>query len=527
MNEPDRNVLGVIFAQVEVKKKKSSYILCALEDVEFDKNTKFIDVLMKVNADDNFLSKYDVIATMHPSSQLKDAEASPVRNLTKLVHLYHFPNSRYVRFTATLLSELPEPPEKRRCLNHVLTSNLNSQFKFYNVNSPALCNLSVPNKFAENKELNAKHQTYNKLIEYFTDKKLGWMGNEHESSFKRREKGYERRQGYGAQFIDKLSSLLSQISQHRASLERKFKYAEWLKDVTVIKSSRKRDMSSIDIKHGVLQLRQTIKGEWIQYNCWKSYVADVFQLMDSLERYCEARDKELEIQTVNRKSERPARGPEDCRILTTSYVGRAGLISDPRHKKVSLILQKYPPFKPYFISEALCYYGHDFFKLNLRKKANLRESFLRKPPQLRVYGRGLSYVPGGAYKKMIWMWKTNNYLSDSKLAEENSKVEYHIKSNLPKFLSKAAASMIDMQISRVTATKSAAGVIRQYIVGDSRMGTNMKEQERQERIANYIMSSDELERSVIDLRESNGAKHSFNEWFDFEKIHFNYRDEMS
>ena len=57
MNEPGRNVLGVIFDQVEVNKKKSSYILCALEDVEFDKNTKFIDVLMKEKADDNFLSK--------------------------------------------------------------------------------------------------------------------------------------------------------------------------------------------------------------------------------------------------------------------------------------------------------------------------------------------------------------------------------------------------------------------------------------------------------------------------------------
>ena len=70
---------------------------------------------------------------------------------------------------------------------------------------------------------------------------MGWIGKEHESTFKRRERGCKRRQGYGAQFVDKLSSLLSYISQHRASLERHFKYAKWLKDATVTKSSRKRD----------------------------------------------------------------------------------------------------------------------------------------------------------------------------------------------------------------------------------------------------------------------------------------------
>ena len=132
-------------------------------------------------------------------------------------------------------------------------------------------------------------------------------------------------------------------------------------------------MSSIDIKHAVLQLRHTIKGDWIRYSCWKVYLKDVFQLMDSLERYCDSRDKEAEVQRINRKSEVPARGPEDCKILTTTYVGKAGIIHDPRHKKISQILQKYPPFKPYFIPEVLYYYGHDFFNLNLRKKSNLRE----------------------------------------------------------------------------------------------------------------------------------------------------------
>ena len=118
---------------------------------------------------------------------------------------------------------------------------------------------------------------------------------------------------------------------------------------------------------------------------------------------------------------------------------------------------------------------------------------------------------------MIWIWKIsgNNELSSSKIAEENSKVEYKIKNNLPRFLSKSAASMIDLQISRVTTTKSAAAVIRQYIVGDGKVGANLKEQKRQERIENHIMSSDEFENSVIDMRESNGSEQSFNEWFDF------------
>lgn len=94
---------------------------------------------------------------MHPSSQLKDTEAAPVKTLQKFVHLYHFPNSSFVKFTATLFSELPESAAKKRCLNEVLTTNLNSQYKIYNINSPALNNLSLPHKFADNKELNAKH----------------------------------------------------------------------------------------------------------------------------------------------------------------------------------------------------------------------------------------------------------------------------------------------------------------------------------------------------------------------------------
>ena len=170
MNASDRNVIGIVFAQVVVKDKKSSHVLCALEDVEFDKNTKFIDVFTKLNVDSNFLSKYHVSATLHPSSHLKDTEAAPVKTLEKFVHLYHFQRFPFIKFTATLLSELSEPPAKKRCLNEVLTTNLNSQYSLYNVCFPTLKNLSLPRKFAENKELNAKHKTYNKLIDYFTEK---------------------------------------------------------------------------------------------------------------------------------------------------------------------------------------------------------------------------------------------------------------------------------------------------------------------------------------------------------------------
>ena len=116
---------------------------------------------------------------------------------------------------------------------------------------------------------------------------------------------------------------------------------------------------------------------------------------------------------------------------------------------------------------------------------------------------------------MIWIWKvlTTNELSECKIAAENSKIEYHIKKNLPRFLSKSAASMIDAQISRVTTTKTAAAVIRQYIIGDGRVGPTENCRKREERIANYIMSSDEFEHSIIDLRENNGTKQRFDEWF--------------
>ena len=184
MIDPDRNILGEIFSQVEVKGKKSSHILCTLDDFNFDKNTKFVDILTRVHIDYKFLSKSDVLATMHPTSQLKDVEASPVRSLECFFHLYHFSNLHYIKFTTTVLSELPEPLDKMRCLNDVLTKIFNSQFKNYNINSTTLNNLSIPNRFDENKELNTKHKTYNKIIYYCADKKLGWMGNDHEISFK-------------------------------------------------------------------------------------------------------------------------------------------------------------------------------------------------------------------------------------------------------------------------------------------------------------------------------------------------------
>ena len=117
---------------------------------------------------------------------------------------------------------------------------------------------------------------------------------------------------------------------------------------------------------------------------------------------------------------------------------------------------------------------------------------------------------------MIWIWKVldNEELSESEIHEENSKVEYNIKKKLPQFLSRSAACMMDSMISRVTKTKSAAAIIRQYIAGDRRCNNSKDQQKRQDRIANYVMSSDEFEDTVLDLRENNGAKQSFEQWFD-------------
>ena len=368
MNEIDRNILGITFAQVEVMTDKSRHILCRLEDFEFDRNTILEDILRKMHDDDKLCLEYDVVVTMHSSSQLKDCEASPVKSLEKFVHLYHAPNLRYIKFTATPKSEVPAPPQKRRCINSVLTHNLNSHFTMYNPNSTASNNLLLPNKFDENKELNAKHKIYNNLLQHFGVKKLGWMENEHESTFRRREKNGDKRQGHGAQFIDKLSGLLSLISQHKESLQKYFKYADWINNVIVIKSSRKRNMETLEIKHAVSQLRATIRGQWINFNCWKDYLNDVFHLMKSLEKYCEKRDTEAEAQRKIRTSEAPARGPDNCKILTTTYVGKVGYIQDFRHKKISQILKSYPPFKPYFVPEPLYYYGHDILNITLRKK---------------------------------------------------------------------------------------------------------------------------------------------------------------
>ena len=52
-----RNILVGKFSQVEVRSKKSSRILCTLEDDDFDQNTKCIDVLNRVNEDEKLMPK--------------------------------------------------------------------------------------------------------------------------------------------------------------------------------------------------------------------------------------------------------------------------------------------------------------------------------------------------------------------------------------------------------------------------------------------------------------------------------------
>ena len=85
-------------------------------------------------------------------------------------------------------------------------------------------------------------------------------------------------------------------------------------------------MSTVELKHPVSQLRDTLRGQWTRYNFLKEYLNDVFHLMNSLDKYCETQDREVEVQRNNRKPEIPARGPNGCKILITSFVGKASFM---------------------------------------------------------------------------------------------------------------------------------------------------------------------------------------------------------
>jgi hypothetical protein len=74
------------------------------------------------------------------------------------------------------------------------------------------CVLHLPDKNDTSRALNAKHLTYNKLIEFFGSKTIGWANGEH--LWKRTKRRGVYMIGIGHQFVDHLSSLLSLLSDH-------------------------------------------------------------------------------------------------------------------------------------------------------------------------------------------------------------------------------------------------------------------------------------------------------------------------
>jgi hypothetical protein len=131
------------------------------------------------------------------------------------------------------------------------------------------CVLHLPDKNDTSRALNAKHLTYNKLIELFGSKTIGWANGEHMRKRTKRRGVYVI--GIGHQFVDHyLSSLLSLLSDHYEQFETyRIKMARWLMDCTIKKTSNnKLSLASSKIQDAVFSTRGDIIGDWVQIPKW-------------------------------------------------------------------------------------------------------------------------------------------------------------------------------------------------------------------------------------------------------------------
>jgi hypothetical protein len=125
------------------------------------------------------------------------------------------------------------------------------------------CVLHLPDKNDTGRALNAKHLTYNKLIEFFGSKTIGWANGEHLRKRTKRMGVYVI--GIGRQFVDHLSSLLSLLYDHSEQFEiYHIKMAKWLMDCAIKKTSNtKLSLVSSQIQEAVFSTRGAMIGDWV------------------------------------------------------------------------------------------------------------------------------------------------------------------------------------------------------------------------------------------------------------------------
>jgi hypothetical protein len=134
-------------------------------------------------------------------------------------------------------------------------------------------------------------------------------------------------------------------------------------------------------------------------------------------------------------------------------------------------------------------------------RAKVRHRFLKTAPHLQVDARGLSFVPGGPYPKILFFWKVPQDMSTEEIVRNNSIVEVQIARNLPVFESRQAAAEIRNLLGNVSGVSSrAANLIHKLLNPNLRQDLTLREEEKMTHLANMVMNTDCEEDLILDMR---------------------------
>ena len=311
---------GVVFSIIKIHEghRGGVKIYRSLKDTVYDETTSFAEVLEDSLGSSTCCSEFaqgrEVVVTLHNSPEFRSFGANPVSNLEAKVWMYCTPNARHVQFLATSVvveesddaAAAPAAAASAAAAAPPLKIN-----RFFSMSRQPV--LRLPKPHDESGNLHAQHKTYNKLLAYFDSKGLGFPDGEESQTQSRI--GGTKRIGHGAKFVSVLSDLLSYCSQHyNTLLRRSVRPANWIREATVEKSSRKLSIEAVKLQGHIDALRRCMAFSWTKISAWKSHLADVRLLVNSLENYVKYLDKEAERKRTSRSSLEPARSASDAEI---------------------------------------------------------------------------------------------------------------------------------------------------------------------------------------------------------------------
>jgi hypothetical protein len=332
--------------------------------------------------------------------------------------------------------------------------------------------------------------------------------------------------GIGHQFVDHLSSLLSFLSDHSEQFEiYRINMAKWLMYCTIKKTSdTKLSLVSSQIQDAVFSTRGAMIGDWVQIPKWNCYLADVRELEMSLYVLFMKREKGAEIQKNNHGRKEPCKSIDDKRTFECNFIGVSGCAKDPRHHQLSKILSSREYFDPMMLDEYVMFRGHGTpSTLTPDGPAKVRRSFLKTAPHLQVDARGLSFVPGGPYPKILFFWKVPQDMYTEEIVQNNSIVEVQIARNLPVFESRHAAAEIHNLLGNVSGVSSrASNLIRKLLNPNLSQDLTLREEEKMTRLANMVMNTDCEDDLILDMRSSNGSSRQHDDYFSLANEYIEY-----